>query len=187
MAEQVNDVNVEAMKELDRKIRENPALARRTVKLRSSWLRGTKGLVQMGEHQVQGRPVTPRTRRFAIVTDAPPGLGGTDGGPAAVETLLAALAGCVTAGIAANAALFDVPIDALDVEMEADLDLRGIFGHDKSVRNGFSEIRYTITIESSAPEDKVRRCKETIDRKSPVLDMLTTPVRVRSNFVFKPR
>ncbi len=88
--------------------------------------------------------------------------------------LLAALAGCVTSGIATNAALFDVPIDGLDIDLEADIDARG-FGHDKSVRNGFSDIRYTVTIQSPAPEDKVRRCKETIDRKSPVLDTLAKP------------
>ncbi|MGH7313224.1 MAG: OsmC family protein, partial [Candidatus Rokuibacteriota bacterium] len=89
--------------------------------------------------------------------------------------------------IAANAALFEVPIDGLDIDMEADIDLRGLLGHDKSVRNGFSDIRYTVTVKSSAPEDKIRRCKETIDRKSPVLDALTTPVKVSSNFVYKPR
>ena len=101
--------------------------------------------------------------------------------------MLGALAGCLTSGIAANAALFDVPIEGLDIEMEADLDLRGLLGHDKSLRNGFSDIRYTVTIDSPAPEDKVRRCKETIDRKSPVLEALTTPIRVTSSFVYKPR
>jgi uncharacterized OsmC-like protein len=187
MADQLNDVNVEAMKELDRKVRENPALGKRTVKVRSSWLRGTKTLVEVGEHQgVNGR-ATPKTRRFVMTADAPPGLGGVDAGPAAVEVLLGALAGCLTSGIAANAALFEVPIEGLDIDMEADIDLRGVLGHDKSVRNGFSDIRYTVTIHSSAPEDKVRRCKETIDRKSPVLEVLTKPLRVSSNFVYKPR
>jgi uncharacterized OsmC-like protein len=104
-----------------------------------------------------------------------------------MEVLLASLASCLTSGIAANAALFDVPIDALDIEMDASLDLRGVFGHDKTVRNGFSDIAYTVTVESSAPEEKVRRCKETIDRKSPVLDVLTNPVRISSEFVFKKR
>ncbi len=187
MAEGLNDVNVDGIKELDRKVRENPALGKRTVKVRASWLRGTKTLVEIGEHQgVNGR-ATPRTRKFVITADAPPGLGGVDAAPAAVEVLLAALAGCLTSGIAANAALFDVPLDGIDVDMEADIDLRGLLGHDKSVRNGFQRIRYTVTVQSPAAEDRVRRCKETIDRKSPVLDALTTPVQVASSFVHKPR
>jgi uncharacterized OsmC-like protein len=187
MTQPVNDVNVQAMKDLDRMVRENPELGKRTVKLRSSWLRGTKALVEVGTHEVKGKTVTPPTRKFVMMTDAPPGLGGVDSGPAAVETLLIALAGCVTSGIAANAALFDVPIDGLDIEMDADIDLRGLFGHDKSVRNGFSDIRYTVTIQSSAPEEKVRRCKETIDRKSPVREAITRPINVTSQLVFKQR
>ena len=156
MAEHVNDVNIAAMKEFDKKVRENPALAKRMVKVRASWLRGTKTLVEIGEHQTDGVRATPVTRKFMVTADAPP-------------------------------ALFEVPIDALDIEMDASIDFRGLLGHDKSVRNGFSDIRYTVTIQSPASEDKVRRCKETIDRKSPVMDVVTKPVNVTSSFVYKPR
>ena len=187
MAEHVNDVNLTAMKDFDANLRENPALARRAVKVRASWLRGTKTMVEIGEHQVDGSRVTPTTRKFVVTADAPPGLGGVDAGPSAVEMVLASLAGCLTSGIAANAALFDVPIDALDLDIDASIDLRGVLGHDKTVRNGFSDIRYTVTIQSPASEEKVRRCKETIDRKSPVIDVLTKPVNVTSSFVYKPR
>jgi uncharacterized OsmC-like protein len=187
MAEHVNDVNVTAMKEFDKKVRENPALGKRTVKVRASWLRGTKTLVEIGEHQTDGVRATPVTRKFMVTADAPPALGGVDAGPSAAEMLLASLAGCLTSGIAANAALFEVPIDALDIELDAAIDFRGVLGHDKSIRNGFSDIRYTVTIQSPAAEEKVRRCKETIDRKSPVMDVLTKPVTVTSSFVYKPR
>jgi uncharacterized OsmC-like protein len=185
MALGLNDVDVDGMKELDRKIRENPALGRRTVKLRSTWRRGAKALVEIGAQEAMGKPATPPTRRFFITVDAPPGLGGVDAAATAAETLVASFAGCLTSGIAANAALFDVPIDGLSVEMEADIDFRGLLGHDKSVRNGFTDIRYTVTIESPAPEEKVRRCKETIDRKSPVADTLANPVKITSTFVHK--
>jgi uncharacterized OsmC-like protein len=103
-----------------------------------------------------------------------------------VEVLLAALAGCVTAGIATNADLFGVPIDAMSIELEADVDARGLLGHDKSVRNGVTDIRYTVTIQSPASEEQVRRCKETIDRKSPVRDTLANPVNITSTLVYRP-
>ena len=185
MALGLNDVDVDGMKELDRKVRENPALGKRTVKLRSTWQRGVKALVEIGSQEVLGKAAVPPTRRFFITMDAPAGLGGVDAAPTAAEAVLAAFAGCITSGIAANAALFDVPIEALSVEMEADIDFRGVLGHDKSVRNGFSDIRYAVTIQSPAPEDKVRRCKETIDRKSPVGDTLAMPVNITSTFVHK--
>jgi hypothetical protein len=70
--------------------------------------------------------------------------------------------------------------------MEAHMDARGMLGHDKSVRNGITDINYTITVTSSAPEDKVRKCKETIDRKSAVRDTLANPVNITSKFIYKP-
>ena len=187
MALGLNDVDVDGMKELDRKVRENPALGKRTVKLRSTWQRGAKALVEIGAQEILGKAATPPTRRFFVTMDAPAGLGGVDAAPTAAESMLAALAGCLTSGIAANAALFNVPIEALSVEMEADIDFRGVLGHDKSVRNGFTDIRYTVSIQSPASEEQVRRCKETIDRKSPVRDTLANPVTITSTLVYRPR
>jgi uncharacterized OsmC-like protein len=185
MGEHINDVNVDGIKQLDQAVRDNPALGKVTIKVQSTWERGTKAIITVGPIHALGQNLFPRTRRFVIMSDDPVPLGGVDAAPAPAETLLAALAGCVTSGIAANAALFDVPLDAMSLDMEADMDLRGMLGHDKSTRNGITDIRYTVNIQSPAPEDKVRRCKETIDRKSPVRDTLANPVRITSELVYK--
>lgn len=187
MAEHVNDINVSKIKELDGMVRANPAMSKMTMRAKSTWHRGTKTQVEVGPWQAQGNELFPPTRKFFITTDDPDVLGGVDSAPTPAETLVAALAGCVTSGIATNAALFGVPLDAIDIEMEADIDVRGLLGHDKSVRNGMGDIRYTVTIQSPAAEDKVRKCKETIDRKSPVRDTLANPVNITSQFVYKPR
>src|SRR5437016_13813739 len=126
--------------------------------------------VSITEWTAGGNSMSPAPRRFTVMVDEPPGLGGVDGAPNPVEVLLSALAGCVTAGIATNAQMFGVPIDAIDIDLEADVDARGFLGHDKSVRNGVTDIRYTVTIQSSAPEDKVRKCNETIDRMAQARD-----------------
>ena len=185
MAEHTNDVNLEGVKHLDQAVRDNPAMGKITFKVRSTWERGTKAVVTVGPVHALGQNLFPRTRRFVIMSDDPVPFGGVDAAPAPPETLLAALAGCVTSGIATNAALFDVPLDAMSIDMEADMDVRGMLGHDKSARNGITDIRYTVTIQSAAPEDKVRKCKETIDRKSPVRDTLANPVNITSELVYK--
>ena len=74
----------------------------------------------------------------------------------------------------------------MSIELEADVDARGVLGHDKSVRNGVTDIRYTVSITSPASEEQVRRCKETIDRKSPVRDTLANPVTITSTLVYRP-
>jgi uncharacterized OsmC-like protein len=187
MKEQPNDVNVEALKQVDAMIRETPDLGKCRFTAQSRWQRGTKTQVSIGEWYAGGQNMAPVPRRYTIMVDEPEPLGGVDGAANPIEVLLSALAGCVTAGIATNAAMFGVPIDGIEIDLDADLDARGMLGHDKSVRNGVTDIRYTVTITSPAPEEQVRRCKETIDRKSPVRDTLANPVRITSNFVYKTR
>jgi uncharacterized OsmC-like protein len=187
MADRINDVNLDEIKKVDAAVRENPGLGKCGFYAKSRWQRGTKTEVAVGRITAGAGTVdlAPPTRRLTIMVDEPPFLGGVDDGPNPVEVLLSALAGCVTAGIATNGAMFGVPIDAMEIELEADVDARGMLGHDKSVRNGVTDIRYTVTIESPASEEQVRRCKETIDRKSPVRDTLANPVNITSKLVFK--
>ncbi len=81
MAGQLNDVNVEKFKEFDRTVRENPALGKCTVKVKSTWHRGTKVLVEVGPMHALGNNLFPPTRRFFITTDDPDVLGGVDSAP----------------------------------------------------------------------------------------------------------
>ena len=182
-----NGVNLDGIKQVDTLVRQNPALGKCAFKARSTWKRGTKSEVTIDSILAGGNEMSPPSRRFTISVDEPPFLGGADAHPNPIEVLLAALAGCVTAGIATNADMFGVPIDAMSIEVEADVDARGVLGHDKSVRNGVTDIRYTVTIQSPASEAEVRRCKETIDRKSPVRDTLASPVSITSTLVYRPR
>src|SRR5439155_210109 len=86
---------------------------------------GTKSQVSINAWTAGGKNMSPAPRRFTLMVDEPPELGGVDGAPNPVEVLLSALAGCVTAGIATNAQMFGVPIDAIDIDLEADVDARG--------------------------------------------------------------
>ena len=52
----------------------------------------------------------------------------------------------------------------MGIDMEADIDVPGM-SVTTSPFARITDIRYTVTIQSPAPEEKVRRCKETIDRK----------------------
>ena len=180
-----NDVNVEKVRATDAAVRQTPGLEKIVVKAKSTWCRGTMTQVTLSEWYAGGNRMTPPPRRFTIMVDEPPDLGGGDGAPFPIEVVLAALAGCVTNATATNAALFDVPIDGIEMELEARMDARGFLGHDKAVRNGITDIDYTITIQSPASEEKVRKCKETIDRKSAVRDTLANPVNITSTFVYK--
>lgn len=100
--------------------------------------------------------------------------GGNDAGPGPSVLERAALGSCLAIGYAKYAALGDVPIDSLEVEVEADVDARGAFGLD-GVDPGYKALRYRVIIESSASKEKIREVIEKADANSPVLNNFIHP------------
>ncbi len=119
-----------------------------------------------------------RLRQHALVVDEPPQLGGNDAGPNPVELVLAALGACQEITYRAYASALGIPLDGVAVRLEGDLDLRGFLGLDAAARPGFSRIRGTVELTSSAPLAELERLRAAVDAHCPVLDMLRTPVPV---------
>lgn len=59
-----------------------------------------------------------------------------------------------------------VPIDAIEVEIQADYDVRGELGVSDDVRPGYLAMRYIVRVESSAPAEDILRVLDTADRRS---------------------
>ena len=91
----------------------------------------------------------------------------------------AALAGCLTIGIAHWAARLGVPIGSLEVEVEADFDARGELGVGDGVAPGYSEVRYVVSIDSPAPRHELDRLLDTAERHSPYLDVFGRAIPLR--------
>jgi uncharacterized OsmC-like protein len=90
----------------------------------------------------------------------------------------AALGSCLAVGFTMWAARAGVPIDSVEVEVHADYDVRGEYGID-DVAPSYSEIRYTITVHSHAPEADIRFVLEKAESVSPYLSMFRDPQNVR--------
>jgi hypothetical protein len=69
------------------------------------------------------------------------------------------------------AARLGVPIDALEVEVQADFDVRGQLGVGKDVAPGYTEVRYLVSIESPASADDLQDLVATAERHSPYRDV----------------
>ena len=106
--------------------------------------------------------------RFAA--DMPAKVGGDETAPTPGVLGRGALASCLTIGIAAWAARLDVPLDALEVEVEADFDARGELGMG-DVPAGYSEVRYRVSIESPAARERLDELLSLAERHSPYLDV----------------
>jgi uncharacterized OsmC-like protein len=108
-----------------------------------------------------------------------PASGGSNAGPSPGTLGRGALGSCLAIGYAMWAARLGVPIDSLEVEVEADYDVRGELGVSDDVPPGYTQVRYIVTVASRAPEDDVRRVIDTGDKYSPYFDVFARANDVR--------
>lgn len=117
-----------------------------------------------------------RMRGHQVDIDEPKGIGGTDLGPSPVELVLAALGSCQEITYRAFATALGIPLDGVAVSVEGDIDFRGFFAIDDSIRPGFGALRVSVTLTTSASQAEVDRLVAAVNRHCPVLDMLSAPV-----------
>ncbi len=108
---------------------------------------------------------------WTFCADLPAKAGGDDTAPTPGVLGRGALASCLTMGIAIWAARLNVTIDRLEVEVEADFNARGELGMGTGVPPGYSEVRYTVSIESPTPRQKLDEVLALAARHSPYLDV----------------
>src|SRR5438093_4381948 len=115
---------------------------------------------------------------WKLVADESTGDGGAGLGPDPGVLTRAGLGSCLAMGYVQWAAVLEIPIESVEVVVEADYDARGMFGVDDSVAPGWRAVRYTAKISSSAPEERIRALIDTADSHSPILDDLRRAVAV---------
>ncbi len=106
---------------------------------------------------------------WKMTADMDPKAGGNGVGPAPGVFGRAALGGCLAIGYAWWAAKLDVPISNIEIEVQADYDARGMYAV-ADVPAGWTAVRYTVMIESTASEVDIQRVLDTADAHSPLLD-----------------
>jgi uncharacterized OsmC-like protein len=109
--------------------------------------------------------------------------GGTNAGPNPGVLGRAALGSCLALAYAMWAARLGVPIDALDVEVQADYDSRGELGVSDVVPPGYLQVRYRVTVISPASDAEVRRVIDTADKYSPFKDVFARAHELRRELV----
>ena len=158
-------------------VKGSPELAKFQFRASNTWLSGTHNRSTIdgysgagGEHR--------HAEAFTYDADHPPVLTGGDHGPTPVEFLLHALAACLTAGLANIAAARGVRLEKVTSTVEGDIDLLGILGLDREVRNGYQAIRVHFHLVGDAPEETLRELVERATARSAVYDVLTAGTRV---------
>jgi uncharacterized OsmC-like protein len=104
--------------------------------------------------------------------------GGDNSGPNPGVYGRAALGSCLAIGYGMWAARLEVAIRSLTVEIRARYDVRGELAVDESVRPGYQDIVYVVTVDSDAPDADIQRVLDMADRHSSWLDDIRNPVPV---------
>jgi len=120
-------------------------------------------------------------RNFKIETDEPLQLGGTDMSPNPVEYILAGVAGCLHILGYKVAKEQNITVSDLKIEVVGELNPAKLFGISDDERAGYQGIEINMIPTTDATEEQLTVWKETIVRRSPVLDNLfnNTPLQVK--------
>ncbi|GAA4489871.1 OsmC family protein [Rhodococcus olei] len=118
--------------------------------------------------------------RFTVEVDEPAALGGAGTAANPVEYYLASLLSCQVVTYRVWADTLGIALDDITARAEGDLDVRGFFGFDESVRPGFGEIRVVVTLTGPEPRERYLELQRTVDAHCPVLDLTRNPVPVHT-------
>lgn len=116
--------------------------------------------------------------KFSVEVDEPPALGGENTAPNPVEYYLASLLSCQVVTYRVWADKLGIVVDDIKARAEGDLDVRGFFGFDESVRAGFGEVRVVVKVTGPETRERYEELHEAVDAHCPVLDLTrnATPI-----------
>jgi uncharacterized OsmC-like protein len=115
--------------------------------------------------------------RFTV--DEPEILGGGNVAANPVEYALAALGSCQAITYQFWAAHLGIDLEAVHVDVEGDLDIKGFFGIDSTVRPGFGAVRVHVKLSGPETAERYQELADAVDSHCPVLDLFSNPVPVQ--------
>jgi len=174
----INGLNVQVALDTIAAIKADKTLARFEFRVRNRWLGGTENRSTIQDFYGAGQEDTSRTKAFEIVQDEPPILLGNNAGANPGESLLHALAGCVTTTLVLHAMARGIVVRELTTEIKGDVDARGALGLDESVNPGFGQIRVCMNVKADCSDEELEKLVLYATEHSPVYNTICRPVAV---------
>jgi uncharacterized OsmC-like protein len=131
---------------------------------------------QVDNHLVGATEVHVRAGSHRFVIDEPAALGGTDRAPNPIEYALASLGSCQAITYRFWAEKLGIAFDRLCIEVDGDIDFRGLLGLTDQVRPGFESVRVTVRIAGPASRQDYERLHVEVERHCPMLDVFRNHV-----------
>jgi uncharacterized OsmC-like protein len=172
-----NGVNVDALLGAREALSKAPEAAKFTWRATCKWVNGTHSRSSVQGFHGLGAEQKHKTE-FTFDADHPEVFASEDKGATPVELVLAGLASCLTAGVAAVAQNRNIQLRSVEAKLEGSMDIQGILGIDKDVRNGYDGITVTFDIDADAPRKDIEALVAQSQKRSAVFDIIANPTNV---------
>jgi uncharacterized OsmC-like protein len=179
-AKVVNGLDLDALGGMVDAIQQDPSVAMVNFRVTTGWQGQTKSESRVDSLTLGGQPIP---RSFTIAADEPVEVLGQNTAPNPQELLISAVNSCVLVGYVAGAAVRGITLEKVEIETEAELDLRGFLGLDESVKPGYDSFRYTVRIKGDGTREQFEEIHETVKKTSPNYFNLASPVRIDASMV----
>ncbi len=179
----VNGITTSTLGGLIDMLKANPDKGRVTFYSNSKWQSGMRSFSTFTGYKIDGNLYHEKKRNFVLLGDEGTELSGTDAAPGAVEELMYALGTCIIAAANANAALMGVNLTQLELDLESDVDLHGLFAVSPDVRPGILDLRAKITIAGDADRATLKKIAMLGYKYSPVSDSIRNGISVKPEVI----
>lgn len=173
----VNGVNVQALLDAREALKGAPEAAQFTWRASSKWRNGVHSTTTVENFFGLGQEQSHKSESV-FDADHPEVFAAEDNGITPIEYLLVGLASCLTAGVAAVAQNRGIQLRSVESVVEGRHDIRGILGADSDVRNGFTDVKVTFSIDADASRQEIEALVAQSQKRSAVFDALTNPTDV---------
>jgi uncharacterized OsmC-like protein len=123
-----NGIDINKLFEITDAVKEKPELANFQFRVKNTWMNGGHSRAIIKDFYGAGSEDSTRTSPFIFDNDFPLTLLGSNQGPAPIEYVLNALAGCLTASIVYQAASNNIMLDDVESELTGNFDLHSFLG-----------------------------------------------------------
>jgi uncharacterized OsmC-like protein len=121
-----------------------------------------------------------RIRDHQVISDSPPDFAGYNLGPSSPELQLGVLGSCVTHIFLIQAALRQVPLTSLEVDVSGVIDPRGGKPGHETTPIWPHNIGYTVYIDSPASRADIDALFQAVEQTCPILNLLRNPQNIRA-------
>ena len=176
----VNGIDIAALKGAIAQVEANPDAGQTRWTVKSRWQGGTRTDHFVDGFGMGGQKVD---RQFQIQIDEPCELCGSNQYANPQEYLLAATNACMMVGYATVAAVMGVTLSKLELEITGDIDLRGFLDIDPSVARGYERLHYTVRLAGDGTQKQFEKMHEVVQRTSPNYYNIANPIELTSDLV----